>query len=146
MIKCLDGTIYKEYNDYIKSIHWQNKKLEYFRFHDKRCMECGNHKSIQLHHLTYEHIGNERLSELIPLCEMCHKSIHAVDNVVKKELSPKKKTKTKNNKKVKCQNCRYFEYGYYCKIKNKTASYYTKFKYCNCYKQAKQYNTLHNPK
>lgn len=137
MIKCLDGTVYNNYDDYIKSKHWQDKKQEYFRFHDRQCIECGSIKAIHLHHMTYEHIGNERLSELIPLCEMCHKATHSADKIVKAELKPKVKPnrKPKKQHKVKCADCKYFKYGYYCDHIKKTAINYYKPKLCRHYKK-----------
>ena len=39
---------------------------------------CGKpkHKGMHLHHITYERLGKERLSDLVPVCESCHRFIH----------------------------------------------------------------------
>ena len=34
---------------------------------------------MQLHHLTYERVGEELLSDLTPLCSTCHAMIHALE-------------------------------------------------------------------
>lgn len=31
---------------------------------------------MQLHHQTYTRLGFERLTDLVPLCEKCHKATH----------------------------------------------------------------------
>ena len=38
---------------------------------------CGTNRGVQLHHLTYERIGNEELDDLIALCSGCHQVVHA---------------------------------------------------------------------
>lgn len=40
------------------------------------CQGCGIRKAVHVHHVTYEHFGNEFLFELIGLCEECHARIH----------------------------------------------------------------------
>lgn len=40
---------------------------------------CGATEGLQLHHMTYERIGAEELTDLIPLCETCHNIVHVLD-------------------------------------------------------------------
>jgi hypothetical protein len=45
-----------------------------------RCERCGVFKhpnALQVHHLTYDHLGNERRGELVVLCNDCHLFVHA---------------------------------------------------------------------
>jgi len=39
---------------------------------DCRCYVCGVLTALELHHLTYERYGHERLEDCILLCERCH--------------------------------------------------------------------------
>ena len=40
---------------------------------------CGETERLQLHHLTYERVGAERLDDLTPLCANCHAMIHELE-------------------------------------------------------------------
>lgn len=67
---------YKNYNDYLKSEHWKQKKLEYESSGRLlRCLTCNDEKYI-LHHRSYVRLGDESLNDLIPLCKTCHHKIH----------------------------------------------------------------------
>jgi len=37
-----------------------------------KCQRCGVTHKLQVHHLTYEHLYNERLGDLQVLCKSCH--------------------------------------------------------------------------
>lgn len=41
-----------------------------------RCEGCGEAPVAQVHHLTYEHVGDEFLFELVGLCNRCHDRMH----------------------------------------------------------------------
>ena len=45
---------------------------------DKRCMNCASPSSLHVHHLTYEHRGQEHrfLNDLRALCRQCHTAQH----------------------------------------------------------------------
>jgi hypothetical protein len=60
------------YHDYLKSEQWAKKKKEVLDFWDYRCALCGSNTRIEVHHRTYERLGHERLTDLIPLCNKCH--------------------------------------------------------------------------
>ncbi|MGH8995383.1 MAG: hypothetical protein ACRDYB_05020 [Acidimicrobiales bacterium] len=40
------------------------------------CLVCGGEWS-DLHHRSYDRLGNERWCDLIPLCRACHGQLHA---------------------------------------------------------------------
>lgn len=67
--------ITESYRKYIKSVAWRKKRLQVFAYYGKRCYACGTLKNIQVHHLTYQHFGNERIYELRPLCKRCHDEV-----------------------------------------------------------------------
>jgi hypothetical protein len=60
------------YHDYLKSEQWAKKKKEVLDFWDYKCALCGSNARIEVHHRTYERLGRERLTDLIPLCHKCH--------------------------------------------------------------------------
>lgn len=64
------------YEFYLRSTAWKRRKDEYYSTHAKRCSACGSKKSIHLHHMTYERLGAERDSDLVPLCYGCHEKVH----------------------------------------------------------------------
>lgn len=66
----------KWYEEYLKSSKWKNKRrlvLERCRF---TCEGCGKARATQVHHLSYNNIGNEFLFELVGLCKHCHEALH----------------------------------------------------------------------
>jgi 5-methylcytosine-specific restriction endonuclease McrA len=40
------------------------------------CRGCSEAPATQVHHLTYEHIGNEFDWELVAICRRCHQRYH----------------------------------------------------------------------
>lgn len=67
------------YRKYLKSRQWQEKRTVRIMLDGKVCQECGSAINLQVHHLTYDNIPNEDLSDLITLCKTCHTKLHAVD-------------------------------------------------------------------
>lgn len=41
-----------------------------------QCKGCGHKQAEDVHHLTYDHIFDELLFELIAVCRDCHTRIH----------------------------------------------------------------------
>ena len=72
-MRTMKSTNYKEY---INSIEWDEKRSLRFRMDGFRCHMCGSPMNLECHHITYERLGNERLSDLITLCSKCHKRLH----------------------------------------------------------------------
>jgi hypothetical protein len=74
----LKGLGYRDYKAYLKSPHWFDVRRAYQESDlPQRCM-CGS-EEVQYHHLTYERIGAERLTDLMPLCRQCHQMVHALE-------------------------------------------------------------------
>jgi len=65
----------EEYQEYLKSEEWQEKRRDMREICDGVCMECGNRGNI-LHHETYERVLHEELSDLKWVCSDCHDDIH----------------------------------------------------------------------
>lgn len=66
----------KEYADYIKSKEWQATRQRIFRRDDFRCVRCGCSKNLEVHHITYKNLGEEKDDDLATLCDKCHNDIH----------------------------------------------------------------------
>ena len=66
-----------QYESYIHSASWRKRRQRALRLGHYRCALCGSTQSLQVHHLTYAHLGNELDSELMVLCTSCHNKVHA---------------------------------------------------------------------
>jgi len=66
------------YADYLKTEHWIELRGAKLLEANNRCQKCKSHHKLQVHHLTYERKGRERLSDLKVLCERCHEKEHAL--------------------------------------------------------------------
>lgn len=67
---------FSSYGAYLKSSHWRKFRERYAASGlPLCCVGCGSSK-YQLHHQTYEHLGEERLSDVIPLCRECHERVY----------------------------------------------------------------------
>lgn len=64
------------YQQYICSKKWETRRDCYWRTHQKVCRNCGSTSDVQLHHLSYERLGSELDTDLMPLCQMCHSAVH----------------------------------------------------------------------
>lgn len=60
------------YAGYIKSSAWYAKRDLKLRKSGYKCWWCGTSYNLEVHHLTYERLGNERLSDLMVLCHDHH--------------------------------------------------------------------------
>lgn len=71
----------EEYHKYLQSDQWHATRRLAFAKHGTVCF-CGK-IAIDMHHLTYERVGNERLDDLLPLCRTCHDSYHFIEDRAK---------------------------------------------------------------
>lgn len=63
------------YQAYIKSPEWEEIRQRRLERDQRRCVDCGSDGSdsrLEVHHLTYERFGHERLDDLQTLCHFCH--------------------------------------------------------------------------
>lgn len=68
-----------EYQKYINSAQWKRLRKYAIEQAGGVCQQCGVTKysrALEVHHLTYERLGKERLSDLKVLCDICHKGKH----------------------------------------------------------------------
>ena len=72
----MDGKHQIDYESYIRSSEWQEKRQERLRIDGFTCKACGTNKDLQVHHLTYDRLSKENMDDLITLCADCHKKEH----------------------------------------------------------------------
>lgn len=63
------------YSAYLKTDHWKDFKQRWRASQKRRCMICSN-PHYELHHITYERIGQELLEDVVPLCRAHHARAH----------------------------------------------------------------------
>jgi 5-methylcytosine-specific restriction endonuclease McrA len=65
------------YGDYLRTPEWSYRRREMIKANERRCQRCGNYSpTLEVHHRTYEHLGNELPEDLEVLCADCHQSEH----------------------------------------------------------------------
>jgi len=76
---------FPSYSAYLKSEYWITLKGQYVaEFHPEHCALCDN-PNFEFHHRTYVRIGQERLTDLVPLCATHHTAVH---KLVGADMSP----------------------------------------------------------
>jgi HNH endonuclease len=65
-----------EYAAYMQSPEWRRRRATILRQHGRRCQECGARGPLDVHHVTYRDLGNERPWQLAALCPDCHRKAH----------------------------------------------------------------------
>ncbi len=63
--------------DYLQSNKWKELKLSALSIADDKCECCGNSKQLELHHITYERLTQERAIDMAIVCRNCHQQIHS---------------------------------------------------------------------
>jgi hypothetical protein len=67
------------YDEYLASDHWHDVRRRYQESQmPQKCLRCRS-KFYELHHMTYERLGAEVLTDLAPLCRFCHEKLHEFD-------------------------------------------------------------------
>jgi hypothetical protein len=68
----------EEYQEYLCSPEWRRRRdLVLSRAHGV-CEGCREREASEVHHLTYQNIGNEFLWELVAVCRGCHERVHQI--------------------------------------------------------------------
>jgi hypothetical protein len=66
------------YPVYIDSPEWAARRLEALRAAGYRCRAPGCHRPAEeVHHTTYERLGDELPGDLLAVCRPCHARLHA---------------------------------------------------------------------
>lgn len=64
------------YGAYLRSRHWRRLRAAKLAEVGERCESCGIRGIVQIHHVTYERLRREELSDLQVLCRDCHNDAH----------------------------------------------------------------------
>jgi len=72
------GMSKEEYIEYLRSDEWREKRKEFLEEADYECEECGE-RATEVHHLSYDNIGEEDTDDVEILCHECHKETHGKD-------------------------------------------------------------------
>jgi len=81
-----DREWWDRYNRYLRSPEWAVKRNARIRMDEGRCqarMRGCTGTAEQVHHLNYDHVGNEPLFELVSVCCSCHDQLTAMDRAQK---------------------------------------------------------------
>ncbi len=65
--------IFRSKEEYYQSEEWATKRLFALYRASHRCDRCGSKGPLQVHHITYDRLYNERPEDLEVLCIKCHK-------------------------------------------------------------------------
>ena len=65
------------YYSYMRSSQWRRVRRERRRIDGFRCAICGARENLQVHHLSYERLGQPgEIYDLVTLCRDCHMMLH----------------------------------------------------------------------
>ena len=74
-----DREWWERYTDYLEGAEWQRKRTLVLARDQNRCqarMDGCQMWATQVHHLTYRHVFNEPLFDLVAVCTACHDQLH----------------------------------------------------------------------
>lgn len=74
------------YKTYITSNWWVIRKNQFYQKYGRSCKICSSSNYIQLHHKYYADYGNEKDSDLVPLCGFHHGQVHLKIGKIKKNM------------------------------------------------------------
>lgn len=63
------------YTEYLESPRWKRMR-SHFCGPMCRCYACDTPSRLQIHHTSYDHLGNEQANDFIVVCRDCHEKIH----------------------------------------------------------------------
>lgn len=66
----------QNYEEYLRSTRWQILRGEALQRFDNRCALCYDDRNLEVHHRTYDRLGDEEISDLVALCSWCHGKHH----------------------------------------------------------------------
>jgi hypothetical protein len=78
--KAQSGEFSQSYKDHLNSDKWKLViRPKVFKRANGVCEGCLERPATQVHHLTYEHLGDEFMFELVAMCGPCHERLHPKD-------------------------------------------------------------------
>jgi 5-methylcytosine-specific restriction endonuclease McrA len=67
---------WRQYSDYLKSPEWRARRYLVLQRANGVCEGCESAPATHVHHLNYQHVGDELLFELVAICQPCHQKAH----------------------------------------------------------------------
>ena len=74
-----------KYEKYIGSVKWKKVRQYRMKYDDFECQSphpmlnvCLDYKRLEVHHLTYDNLGNELLGDILTLCQNCHEHVEDI--------------------------------------------------------------------
>jgi 5-methylcytosine-specific restriction endonuclease McrA len=64
------------YLKYLRTAQWEERRQRALKRAGQKCSLCSRKTRLEVHHRTYERIGEERPTDLIVLCSGCHSAHH----------------------------------------------------------------------
>jgi len=61
---------------YLNSPEWKALRAKRLSLDNHRCTVCNASSKLECHHITYERLTMEKLSDVTTLCRSCHQKIH----------------------------------------------------------------------
>lgn len=72
----------RDYERYLNSVEWRERSTRRLMVDQHQCQARLSgclRTATQVHHLSYTHLGNEPLFDLISVCRTCHEQITEMD-------------------------------------------------------------------
>jgi hypothetical protein len=67
----------RSYQTYLLSPGWRRRRKQALKRAGFRCQLCNSpDEHLEVHHRTYERVGDEKAKDLIVLCPKCHRVFH----------------------------------------------------------------------
>jgi hypothetical protein len=77
VFKDLLPALQTECQAYLRSDAWQEKRKLVLARAYGRCELCPAAEAAEVHHRTYIRLGDEPLTDLVAVCRVCHRALHA---------------------------------------------------------------------
>ena len=94
------------YLEYMQSDQWRTKRKYAIHKAGYKCDICRSKLCLEVHHKTYENLGNEKDEELQVLCKRCHKDLHYQKNKARASKDMILQATPITEKEYRCAECR----------------------------------------
>jgi 5-methylcytosine-specific restriction endonuclease McrA len=71
-----DREWWKWYNEYLETPRWRSLRARVLARANHTCEGCLIESANEVHHITYDNVGEEFAWELFAVCHACHKRFH----------------------------------------------------------------------
>jgi hypothetical protein len=67
------------YDNYLQSPQWRGLRQRVIERAKSVYERCLKNRITEVHHLTYDRLGNERIEDLLGVCRTCHEELHEIE-------------------------------------------------------------------